>query len=380
MSQPRNAVQEMTNKVFPVLEQCAGATDAAGAWPTRSIQALRDSGLLGLTLPKEVGGQGAGMADFVKVTEKIALRCGSTAMIYLMHVCGAQVIAASPSPKKSDLMKQMAAGKALATLAFSESGSRSHFWAPVSKAARNSTSTVLNCEKSFVTSAGQADYYVVSSGAINGKSPVHSTLYLVEKGAPGITYGNWNGMGLRGNASGPMTIAGCHVDDASRLTAEGEGFKALMDTVLPWFQIGNAAVSIGIADAAATAAATHAANTHFEHLGQSIAESLPGVRARLARMRIAVDSARAYLNQTVDKISSGAPDVMLFVLGSKALAAETALNVTDEAMRACGGAAFNRSLSVERNFRDARAASIMAPTTDVLYDFIGKAVTGLPLF
>jgi len=49
-------------------------------------------------------------------------------------------------------------------------------------------------------------------------------------------------------------------------------------------------------------------------------------------------------------------------------------------MRVCGGAAFSRDLSIERNFRDARAASVMAPTTDVLYDFIGKAVAGLPLF
>jgi len=71
---------------------------------------------------------------------------------------------------------------------------------------------------------------------------------------------------------------------------------------------------------------------------------------------------------------------MLFVLGVKAAAAEMALRVTDDAMRVCGGAAFSRNMNIERNFRDARAASIMAPTTDVLYDFIGKAVAGLPLF
>jgi alkylation response protein AidB-like acyl-CoA dehydrogenase len=97
-------------------------------------------------------------------------------------------------------------------------------------------------------------------------------------------------------------------------------------------------------------------------------------------MRIAVDSARAYLDQTLTRIEKGAPDAMLFVLGSKAAAAEMALHVTDEAMRVCGGAAFSRSLPIERNFRDARAASVMAPTTDVLYDFMGKAIAGLPLF
>src|SRR2546430_7330797 len=103
-------------------------------------------------------------------------------------------------------------------------------------------------------------------------------------------------------------------------------------------------------------------------------------RAPGADARLAIDSSRAYLDHTLSRIEKGAPDAMLFVLGSKATAAEMALAVTDEAMRACGGAAFSRDLSVERNFRDARAASIMAPTTDALYDFIGKAVAGLPLF
>jgi alkylation response protein AidB-like acyl-CoA dehydrogenase len=71
---------------------------------------------------------------------------------------------------------------------------------------------------------------------------------------------------------------------------------------------------------------------------------------------------------------------MLRVLEVKAAAGETATEVTDLAMRVCGGAAFRKEVGVERNFRDARAASVMAPTTDVLYDFVGKAVCGLPLF
>ena len=49
-------------------------------------------------------------------------------------------------------------------------------------------------------------------------------------------------------------------------------------------------------------------------------------------------------------------------------------------MRVCGGAAFRKEVGVERFFRDARAGGVMAPTTDVLYDFIGKAVCGMPLF
>ena len=62
------------------------------------------------------------------------------------------------------------------------------------------------------------------------------------------------------------------------------------------------------------------------------------------------------------------------------MAGETATEVLDLAMRVCGGAAFRKDVGVERYFRDTRAAGVMAPTTDQLYDFIGKAVCGLPLF
>ena len=86
------------------------------------------------------------------------------------------------------------------------------------------------------------------------------------------------------------------------------------------------------------------------------------------------------MHHVAQRMENPGPDTMLAVLESKAAAAEMALNVTDMAMRSCGGAAFSRHLSVERNFRDARAASVMAPTTDVLYDFVGKTLLELPLF
>jgi alkylation response protein AidB-like acyl-CoA dehydrogenase len=371
----------MTSELYRILDEEARRTDSEGQWPGRSLKAVADAGLMGLTLPRERGGSGEGMRKFAETTEQLAMHCASTAMIYLMHVCAAQTIAASKSPRHDEVIRKIATGQGVATLAFSEKGSRSHFWAPVSRAAQNSTGIVLNCEKSFVTSAGHADYYVVSSLALNSKGPVQSTLYLVERNAAGLESSvGWNGIGLRGNSSAPMSIRNCHVNEDARLTSEGEGFKAMMEIVLPWFQIGSAAVSIGIAEAAFASTVAHASSARFEHLNESLASAVPGIRARLAQMRIAIDSARGYLDQTLTRIEKGAADTMLFVLGVKAVAAETALKVTDDAMRVCGGAAFSRNMTIERNFRDARAASIMAPTTDVLYDFIGKAVAGLPLF
>jgi alkylation response protein AidB-like acyl-CoA dehydrogenase len=363
--------------VSKTLREEAVRTDSEGAWPERSMRAIADAGLLGLTIPQEFGGAGSGMREFVDVTRQLARTCASTAMIYLMHTCGTQVIVALP---EKDALKRIASGQAVATLAFSEKASRSHFWIPFSKAKQNGVGIELDADKSFVTSAGHADLYVVSSGAVGGATPLDSTLYLVERNTPGVSASEkWSGLGLRGNASAPMKFK-CKVDAATRLTAEGGGLNGMLQITLPWFQVGSAAVSLGIGDAALASALQHVTSSKFEHLDQTLAAGVPGIRARLARMQLTLDSASAYLDQTVGKIEKQTPDAMLGVLGSKAVASEAAVTITDEAMRACGGAAFARHLSIERNFRDARAASIMAPTTDILYDFIGKAMAGIPFF
>ena len=86
------------------------------------------------------------------------------------------------------------------------------------------------------------------------------------------------------------------------------------------------------------------------------------------------------LEHVAGRLEAPGPDTMLAVLVSKAAAAEAALQVTDLALRTGGGACFSRHLTVERNFRDARAAAVMAPTTDVLYEFIAKSLLDMPLF
>ena len=93
------------------------------------------------------------------------------------------------------------------------------------------------------------------------------------------------------------------------------------------------------------------------------------IRAYLARMRVRADQARALLGDTLAAIEAEREDAMLGVLEVKASAGEAATEVTELAMRVCGGAAFRREVGVERAFRDARAATVMAPTTDMLYDF-----------
>ena len=122
----------------------------------------------------------------------------------------------------------------------------------------------------------------------------------------------------------------------------------------------------------------HLASARLEHLDQTLAQQ-PLVRVDHARMRIATDQAAALLADTLAALESGRDDAMLRVLEVKAAAGEAAIDVTDLAMKVCGGAAFRKELGIERRFRDARAARVMAPTTDALLDFVGRAISGLPL-
>jgi alkylation response protein AidB-like acyl-CoA dehydrogenase len=367
--------QSLQKIIDEVIAPSAAEVDQAARFPRAAIDAMSKAGLLALISAKEVGGMGESTRAASYVVEKIAEACGSTAMVVCMHYAATAVIEKHGTEA---VRREIAAGKHLSTLAFSEAGSRSHFWAPVGTAAQSNGHFLLDNKKSWVTSAGHADSYVWSSKPVGADGV--STIWLVLSRAAGVaTVAPFDGLGLRGNASSPVTGTQVKVAETDRLGPDGGGFDVMMGTVLPLFQVLNASCSLGTMEAAVKKSAAHVGGTTFVHLGQALAD-LPTIRAYIARARIRTDSVRALLGDTITALETGREDTMLRVLEIKAAAGEAALEVTDIAMRVCGGAAFRKDVGVERNFRDARAASVMAPTSDVLYDFIGKAVCGLPLF
>jgi alkylation response protein AidB-like acyl-CoA dehydrogenase len=361
----------------------AARNDKEGRFSPEAVTALGGAGLLGLVVPKEAGGAGLGPRAFAEVTATLAEADASVAMVYMMHVCGTMcLVTGAKSPAAKAVLGEIGQGKHLTTLAFSEKGSRSHFWAPVSKAQRSGKSVKINALKSWVTSADHADSYVVSTLDPDAKGPTDSTLYLVRKGTAGLkASGPWDGMGLRANASAPMTLEGCEVPDELRLTDERTGFKAMLEVVLPWFNLGQASAALGLCRASVRSTVSHLKSSHFEHMNNvSLGAALPNLRAQLAEMQIDTDGLAARVHDLVTHLESPGPLTVLRVLEAKAAAGEAAIRVTSLAMRTCGGAAFSRQTGIERFFRDAHAGAVMAPTVDVLRDFIGKALLDIPLF
>jgi alkylation response protein AidB-like acyl-CoA dehydrogenase len=373
--------QEIASRM---LAPYAGQNDKTGRFSVEAVQSLGESGLLGLMLPVDVGGLGLGPRTFAAATATLAEADASVAMVFVMHVlAGAAISAARPGAAEAvrPILQEIGEGRHLSTLAFSEAGSRSHFWAPVSRARRNGDGVRISAKKSWVTSAGHAQSYIVSSLAPEGTGPTDSTLYLVPADTLGLSVvGSWDGLGLRANASAPVALEDCEVPSDFQLTDDGAGFQAMLNVVLPLFNLGTAAVALGLCRAAIAGTASHLKSARFEHLGQSLGESLPTLRAQLAAMQIDTDGLSVRIDDLIDHLEKPRETTMLRVLESKAAAGDVAINVTSTAMRICGGAAFSKHMNIERLFRDAHAGAVMAPTGDVLREFIAKSLLGMPLF
>jgi isovaleryl-CoA dehydrogenase len=357
-----------------VVEPSAGEVDRLGAFPKASIDALTEAGILALTVPAEFGGVGLGLRAGADVVRRLSVACGSTAMITMMHYSATAALAATG---RADVLAEIAAGEHLTTLAFSESGSRSHFWAPIGTATERDGQIGLDARKSWVTAANEADSYVWSSRPVSAEGPM--TLWVVRRGAADLTSPTgFDGLGLRGNDSAQLTADGVLVALDAMLGADGAGLDIALSAVLPWFLLLNASASVGLMQSVTAQAIDHLSTTRLEHLDQTLAQQ-PVSRRALAQLQIETDRTRALVADTLDAVEAGRDEAQLLVLEVKAAADESAALVADLAMKVCGGAAFRKDLTIERRFRDSRASRVMAPTTDALLDFVGRALTGQPL-
>ena len=390
MSSQQSYLDALKRVIDEVVAPGAASVDADGAFPRAQLDALGAAGILALTVPASCGGGGAGLREAAVVTRELGSVCGSTAMVVAMHYSAVAGLAAAGD---KDTLVAIAAGTHLSSLAFSEVGSRSHFWAPMSTAvlSPDGATVRLDAFKSWVTSAGQADSYVWSSrplasgsggdgpDAVGGTASGPMTLWLVTAGAAGLSAaGAFDGLGLRGNSSAPLTADGVEVPLSAMLGADGGGLDMALAAILPYFLICSASMSAGLIRRLAAETAAHLQRTRLAHLGLSLAQQA-GPRAQLARLQIEADRTWAHISDCLSAVEDGRPDATLLVLEVKAAAGEAAAEAADLALRAGGGAAFRKESVVERLFRDSRAARGMAPTTDALYDFIGRALLGLPL-
>jgi isovaleryl-CoA dehydrogenase len=359
----------------------AAQVDAERLWPEHSMRALGDAGLLGLHVPKRLGGLGQGLLGLIAVTEQLGQACSSSSMSFGMHCVGTAVIAAkSTSEHESAFLKPIARGEHITTLALSESGSGVHFYLPETTLDRVDGGFSIDGVKQWVTNAGHADSYVVSCrGADDDAHNGEFTCVVVDAKAHGCELLKaWDGFGMRGNASRPVRFDNVRVSPEGLLGNEGDQIWYVFEVVAPYFLTAMAGTYLGIAQAAFDIACQRVQSRHYEPIGDSLADA-PVVQYKVAELWAKLESARQMIYRAARLGDAGDPNALSSILMSKAIAGDAAVDICNEAMSLCGGSGYGENGTLPRLLRDARASHVMAPTTNVLKLWAGRSLLGLPI-
>jgi len=367
------AADEIRERAVPEIARRAREVDATRAFPDQGLQALAACGAYGLLVPVEHGGAGGSLEALADACEAVGAACASTAMVFLMHSVSSATIAAAGGDRAAEYLSAMAGGQVLATLAFSERGTGAHFYAPELRAARANGAVHVTGRKSFVTSGGHADVYLV---LLQSESE-GLDMYAVDRTVAGLVFdGSWDGLGMAGNSSIAMELD-VRLPTEARIGQPGQGGDLVFGVVAPTFLVGLAAVNAGIARAAAESATQHATTRRYGD-GSSLAE-VQVIQHALADMDGRVRAARLLVAEAARLGDAGDAAALVPIMEAKIAATEAAADVTRRALEVCGGQGYTAALPIERHLRDALAGAVMAPTNAVLKTWVGKALAGLPV-
>lgn len=382
-----------------ILRPNAERVDREGAFPLENMRALGEAGLLGLLVPKELGGPGHSVHTAAVVTEILAKGCISTAMSYQMHQTALPMLCAMMNEEQRErLLLPIIRGKTFGAFAMSEPGSGNRIWHMDSHAREDGDFFIVDSQKSFVTSAGYADWYLVPCRSAPGCDHRDLSLFFVDGKDPGVKpVAKWDAMGLRGTSSSPIHFD-VRVPRKNLIGRERTGMSYMLAYSFPIYLCGMAACYLGLGQAAYEAAVEHVAERVHSDTGRSLAH-VETVQRSIAEMRTAIDQVRAMLlryaqqadnayvlfdefnsSDMLDDIMRDNPNDPFFVevASLKPAACEMAINVSSKALQLCGGRGYKRGHVVERIYRDARAGSLMGPSDDTTKVLIGTQILELP--
>lgn len=366
------------------LEPGAEERDRNSIFPREPMRALANAGINSITVPEELGGLGLGHMEYALAAETLAQYDPSTTMVFVMHLSAVQTVnlAGSEEQKRRLLPPVREEGK-IASLAFSEPGTGGHFWYCLSQAQRDGQNYLFSKDSSFVTSAGNADWYIVETRTPDSDDASNMLYFVVMGDQEGVSAGEFKALGMNGNSSGPMKWRDVRVARENRLAGEGEAAQWNDDAIDPLFLLGSSAVWMGIAQAALDNAIHHAQTRVHKDFNRSIAD-YQLIRHYLARAQIHVDSARAmiyHVARAMDEYCAQgkAHGALLFDLWEiKTHAADICIEVTNTALQVQGGFGYKRG-KTERLLRDGRAGAVMGPSNEMCQEWIGRTLVGMDL-
>lgn len=363
----KKLAEEVANdKIAPL----ASEIDQTRSFPWENICELRKAGFFGL------GDLEFDRVRFVAVVKETAKACASTALVYVSHAIVEKAIeyAGSEAIKKK-WPPEMLRKRGLGAFAVHESGCGSNAGAITTRAKKEGDAYLVNGSKFFITSAGEADFYMVLVRTDPEKGPRGISTLLIEKETPGLSFGRpENKMGLTSTSSREMFFSDCRVPIENLIGKEGEGTQVIGKTVIGWGFYGAAAISIGIARSATDIAIKHAKERTIA--GQPIAVH-QAVQFMITDMILETEASEALLIACATQADLNPNTAVLNGLKAKLFASENAVNVANKAIQVMGGHGYTIDYTVERLFRDARGLTLHFKTSEWLRQDIAKAALGL---
>ena len=352
----------------------AAELDRTGEYGWDILEALKSYGLTGVWIPKEYGGQDAGVLNLCLIVEQLSRACGGVGVAFAVNALGSfPIILGGTEEQKQKYLPPIAAGEHLIAFGLSEKASGSDAGSLRTTGIKDGDDYVINGQKKWNTNGGVASTFTVYALTDPDRGMRGISAFIVEKDTPGFTVGKREDtMGIRTVPVNELEFDDCRVP-ASQLLGHKEnvGFKNAMMT-LDRARPGVAAQALGLAQGALEWALRY--TSERRQFGQTVM-SHQAIQFMLADMATQVEAARQLVYHSARVIDSGAKNVNKIAAMGKVFATDTAMTVTTDAVQLFGGYGFCRDYPIEKYMRDAKITQIYEGTNQVQRLVIGRALT-----
>lgn len=345
------------------IEPIAADIDKSMEFPIENVKKMGKVGFMGMMVPPEYGGAGAGAISYVTAIQEVSKVCASTGVIMSVNnslVCH-PLLAYGTEEQKQKFLKPLASGEKLGAFGLTEPGAGTDASAQATTAVLDGDEYVLNGSKVFITNGSDADTFIVFAMTDKSQGTRGISAFIVEKDTPGFTLGKYEDkLGIRASGQVELFFSDCRIPKENLLGKEGAGFKIAMGT-LDGGRIGIAAQAVGIAQAALEESIKY--SKERVQFGRPIATK-QAIQWMIADMASRIEAARLLLYRAAAAKDAGKRYSYEAAM-AKLVASEAAMDVTTKAIQIHGGYGYTKDYPVERFFRDAKITEIYEGTSEV---------------
>lgn len=337
------------------------------------IKKCFEMGLMGIETPEAYGGAGGSFTMACLAVEEMGRVDGSLSVLVDVQntlVTNALLKNANEAQKKKYLPRL--ASEWVGSYALSESGSGSDAFALRLKAEDKGSHYVLNGHKLWITSAHEAEFFLVFANTDFSKGYKGITGFLVERSFPGFKVGKKEDkLGIRASSTCELLFENCEVPKENVIGEVGKGYKIAIET-LNEGRIGIAAQMLGISQGAYEATLAYIKSR--EQFGKSISQ-FQGVQFQLSEMRCMLETTRLHVYNAA-RLKDMGRDFVKDAAMAKLIASRNAEKICSLAVDLFGGNGFTKEYPVEKFFRDCKIGQIYEGTSNMQLQTIAKMELG----